>query len=84
MLAPPLLWEKALSASASRRYGACAGATTGSRSSPPPKPGDLVSLHWDFVCDKLTTRTHLALERATRRALLAVNGKGSRALVPLS
>ncbi len=49
-----------------------------------PEPGDPVSLHWDFVCDRLTRRTHAALERATRRALMAVNGAGAAVLAPLS
>jgi Family of unknown function (DUF6390) len=38
---------------------------------PSLQPGDLVSLHWDFVCDLLSPRSHLALERATARALAA-------------
>lgn len=46
-----------------------------------PQPGDLVSLHWDFVCDVLTSRTERALELATDRALRAVNGAGATAPV---
>jgi uncharacterized protein DUF6390 len=38
-----------------------------------PVPGDLVSLHWDFVCDLLSPLAARALARATRRALAAVN-----------
>ena len=38
-----------------------------------PRPGDRVSLHWDFVCDRLSSRQAGALDRATRRALAAVN-----------
>jgi hypothetical protein len=34
-----------------------------------PAPGDLVSLHWDFVCDVLAPEGARALERATRNAL---------------
>ena len=37
------------------------------------RPGSLVSLHWDFVCDVLTPSAWWALERVTRRALAAVN-----------
>lgn len=33
--------------------------------------GDRVSLHWDFVCDRLSPRAQLELERATVRALAA-------------
>jgi uncharacterized protein DUF6390 len=39
---------------------------------PAPRPGDLVSLHWDFVCDVLSPAGAAALERANRRALAAV------------
>ena len=39
----------------------------------PPQPGDLVSLHWDFVCDLLTPAGARALEQANRSALAAVN-----------
>ena len=35
-------------------------------------PGDSVSLHWDFVCDRLKPMAQLALERATACALDAV------------
>ena len=45
----------------------------------PPVPGDWVSLHWDFVCDRLTRRTATVLDRATRRALRAVNSSSSTA-----
>lgn len=37
------------------------------------QPGDWVSLHWDFVCDRLTPTTTRCLERVTRRVLAAVN-----------
>jgi len=43
---------------------------------PKPEPGDSVSLHWDFVCDVLTPEAARALDRATRRALRAVNRPG--------
>jgi Family of unknown function (DUF6390) len=38
-----------------------------------PQPGDLVSLHWDFVCDRLSAGAAERLRRATARALAAVN-----------
>jgi hypothetical protein len=38
-----------------------------------PKAGDWVSLHWDFVCDRLTEVQASALLRANERALAAVN-----------
>jgi hypothetical protein len=39
-----------------------------------PRPGDDVSLHWDFVCDVLSPAGARALDSATFRALNAVNG----------
>jgi hypothetical protein len=39
----------------------------------PLRPGNLVSLHWDFVCDVLSPAAARALERATAGALQAVN-----------
>ena len=38
---------------------------------PTLQPGDRVSLHWDFICDRLSPRAHAALERANGRALAA-------------
>jgi hypothetical protein len=38
-----------------------------------PRPGDHVSLHWDFVCDRLSPAQAATLDRTTRRALAAVN-----------
>ncbi len=38
-----------------------------------PHPGDLVSLHWDFVCDVLTAGAAARLAGVTRRVLAAVN-----------
>ena len=44
-----------------------------------PRRGDWVSLHWDFVCDRLTRGEAAALDRTTNRALSAVNGSASTA-----
>jgi hypothetical protein len=41
------------------------------------EPGDRVSLHWDFVCDRLSAAAARTLENATHRALRAVNGAGT-------
>jgi Family of unknown function (DUF6390) len=38
-----------------------------------PEPGQLVSLHWDFACDVLTTQTAARLGAVTERVLAAVN-----------
>jgi hypothetical protein len=44
-----------------------------------PRCGDLVSLHWDFACDRLTAKAAASLARATRNALTAVNRSSSTA-----
>jgi uncharacterized protein DUF6390 len=41
---------------------------------PALRAGDIVSLHWDFVCDVLTPAEEQALERVTARMLHVVNG----------
>ena len=38
------------------------------------EPGDVVSLHWDWVCDRLGPAQRTRLARATARNLDAVNG----------
>jgi uncharacterized protein DUF6390 len=43
------------------------------------KRGDRVSMHWDWICDRLTSRQVDELHRATMRSLFAVNGPTSRA-----
>jgi hypothetical protein len=45
----------------------------GGRAFARPKPGELVSLHWDFVCDVLTPGAGARLAGVTRRVLAAVN-----------
>ena len=46
-----------------------------------PSPGAWVSLHWDFVCDRLAPPAAVALDRANRRALRAVNSSASATAV---
>jgi len=50
----------------------------------PPEPGDRVSLHWDFVCDRLSPGGERALDRATRRALHAVNTSATPTIAALT
>jgi hypothetical protein len=37
------------------------------------RPGDWVSLHWDWVCDRLSSRQAKTLGRYTRRMLALAN-----------
>jgi hypothetical protein len=72
VLAEPLLWEDGrlrLGEPAPRRVRWRDAGRAFSR----PEPGELVSLHWDFVCDVLTAASAARLGAVTRRVLTAVN-----------
>jgi hypothetical protein len=72
VLAEPLLWEGDrlnLGDPARRRVRW----RDGGRAFVRPQPGDLVSLHWDFVCDVLATAAAARLGGVTRRVIAAVN-----------
>jgi uncharacterized protein DUF6390 len=57
----------------------------GGRSFVHPQPGELVSLHWDLVCDVLSAGAATRLAVVTRRVLAAVNaGTPSSVDRPLS
>jgi hypothetical protein len=45
-------------------------------------PGDWVSLHWEWVCDRLTETQVARLRRYTERHLAIVNDRSTRSLVP--
>ena len=45
-------------------------------------PGDWVSLHWEWVCDRLTEAQVARLRRYTERHLAIVNDRSTRSLVP--
>jgi uncharacterized protein DUF6390 len=47
-----------------------------------PAPGDWVSLHWEWVCDRLTERQVRRLRRYTERHLAIVNDRQTRSPVP--
>ena len=72
VLAEPLLWEEGrlrLGDAARRRVRW----QDAGRAFVRPQPGEIVSLHWDFVCDVLTTAAAARLGGVTRRVLSAVN-----------
>jgi len=48
----------------------------------PPQPGDWVSLHWEWVCDRITERQVGQLRRFTERHLAIVNDAQTRSVVP--
>ena len=45
-------------------------------------PGDWVSLHWEWVCDRLTEAQVARLRRYTARHLAIVNDRSTRSAVP--
>jgi Family of unknown function (DUF6390) len=45
-------------------------------------PGDWVSLHWEWVCDRLSEAQVARLRRFTERHLRIVNDRSARSLVP--
>jgi uncharacterized protein DUF6390 len=72
VLAEPLLWDEGrlrLGEPAPRRVRWREGGRAFAR----PQPGELVSLHWDFVCDVLTAAAAARLGGVTRRVLAAVD-----------
>ena len=76
VLAEPLLWDDGrlrLGEPERRRVRW----RDGGRAFVKPRPGELVSLHWDFVCDVLTTDAAARLAAVTRRVLGAVNAGAS-------
>jgi hypothetical protein len=73
VLAEPLLWDGRrlrLGVATERRV---AWRRDGLGFLPDLRPGDLVSLHWDWVCDRLDARGARALSRYTRRMLALAN-----------
>jgi hypothetical protein len=73
VLARPLVFRDGLLALGEARPRKARWSEAGLSFLPRPQPGELVSLHWDFVCDRLTPITARALQSATRGALTAAN-----------
>jgi hypothetical protein len=72
VLAPPLVWD-----GRSLRLGPWEPRTARWRveglAFAAPEPGEWVSLHWDFVCDRITRAQATMLGVATRRAIAAAS-----------
>jgi len=81
VLAPPLLWDGRMLLLGGPCERSVRWSEAGRAFVPELRPGDRVSLHWDFVCDVLSPRSARALERATWRALTAANAAGATAPV---
>jgi hypothetical protein len=45
-------------------------------------PGDWVSMHWEWICDRLTEPQVALLHRYTGRHLAIVNDRSTRSSVP--
>jgi len=80
VLARPLLWDGTRLYLGEPRARTARWQEAGLAFVARPNPGELVSLHWNFVCDILPSASARRLCRATDRALDAVNR--SRAVAP--
>ena len=74
--AQPLLWHEQALALGSPEPRRVRWRDGGLAFVPRPRPGDRVSLHWDFVCDVLSPTAAHCLEQVTWRALASVNAAG--------
>lgn len=81
VLARPLLWENGALALGQPEPRDVRWRTDGLAFVDQPLPGDHVSLHWDFVCDRLSPASARALLRANRLAIAAVNRAGAAAVL---
>lgn len=70
----PLAWDGATLQLDPPREEVVRIAAAGRRLAADPVPGAWVSLHWDWVCDRLTEQQVGRLRHETRCALRAVNG----------
>lgn len=79
VLARPLLWEDGALLLGGLEPRSVRWRSDGLAFVDEPLPGDHVSLHWDFVCDRLSEGAARALLRANRLAIDAVNRAGTAA-----
>jgi Family of unknown function (DUF6390) len=79
VLARPLLWDGARLSLGRPRARTVRWRDGGLAFVRRPHPGDVVALHWDFACDLLSVEAAHRLDRATQRALDAVNRAGTAA-----
>jgi hypothetical protein len=79
VLARPLLWESGALLLGEPQSRSVRWQTDGLAFVDRPAPGDHVSLHWDFVCDRLSPASARALQRANQLAIAAVNRAGTAA-----
>ena len=73
VLARPLLWHENTLVLGRPALRTVRWRDAGRAFVPRPRSGDQVSLHWDFVCDVLSSDGARRLERITRRSLDIVN-----------
>ncbi len=78
-LARPLLWEGGRLRLGEPAPRSVRWRTDGLAFVDQPQPGDHVSLHWDFVCDRLSPVAARILLRANQLAIRAVNRAGTAA-----
>jgi Family of unknown function (DUF6390) len=73
VLSRPLRWTGSALRLGAPRVEVATLAGAGGGLAPPARPGDTVALHWDWVCDVLTTAQKQALCRYTLTTLALVN-----------
>jgi hypothetical protein len=77
VLARPLRWHEGMLSLGEPSAREVRWRSDGLAFGDPPLPGERVSLHWDFVCDRLTEVSARALLQANRVAIAAVNRAGT-------
>ena len=73
VLSRPLTWDGAAIGLGEPRPERARLAAAGRSLTPVVRPGDLVALHWDWVCDTLSDRQYEQLRQVTRRQLQLTN-----------
>ena len=77
VLAQPLVWDGTLLRLGSPAHRTVRWRDDGMSFVDRPHPGDLVSLHWDVLCDVITSQAYVALHQVTARSLRAVNASAA-------
>jgi Family of unknown function (DUF6390) len=79
VIAQPLWWDGKLLRLGSPSHRTVRWREDGMSFVDRPRPGDLVSLHWDVICDRISPRAYAALHAVTARSLGAVNAAAAAA-----
>jgi hypothetical protein len=78
----PLTWDGRTLALGAEQTETAVRSVDGVGMSGPVQPGDAVSLHWEWVCDRISEAQVARLRRYTERHLAIVNDATARSAVP--